>query len=503
MQREFPAQQEDPNNDIHADLALIRENQHLRHQLEQLQNERDNQQRELTHQQEEQNRNNRTIANGMCPVCYLEFPDEQSPAGVRMMCGVEGHFMCDDCFGNFVRDQSSVEHCFDNEGKIPGCYDRDCQNQDQPLQAFDERIIAIHAPGEFQRFINGQRLFMERRIFEEQRRREEEERRRIEEERRRDAEERERVENGVRRLRQQIADLYLIFRCPNGHQWNLEEGCGATVCTMCHHGFCVICGFDAGYHGDAHQHVLQVHGDFFANALDPTLAYRTNAPRVQREIINLLQQEENEIVQREIIDEIANRGEYDLWREYFDMNAIRRAVNASQPAVVDHLVGGYLDNNNNENDEEEINIQIAIAENILANARFPNNLAGEYTEDWYNSRLFIDVTGNRFAGTYNNGQGRINGVIINGDVENCQWVEGERSGNFIIRALTADGFECDCYFARIWRIRRVRPPLPVRGGVTPAYIQPPPVQNDYGFLRQGRQEDLPDPNGLPVDNGGY
>jgi len=87
-----------------------------------------------------------------------------------------------------------------------------------------------------------------------------------------------------------------------------------------------------------------VHGDYHARHIAP----RVNAPRVQREIIHLLQQEENENVQREIIDEIAdNRGEYAIWRDHFDMNAIRRAVNAPQPAVWDQLVVGNLDNNNN------------------------------------------------------------------------------------------------------------------------------------------------------------
>ena len=139
----------------------------------------------------------------------MEFPDERIPAGVRMMCGVEGHFMCDDCFGTFVRTQSSAEHCFDNEERfeIPGCYDQHCQNRHEPLEAFDPRIIAVHVNNDtYEAFMNGQRLFTERSILEE-------ERRRIEQERRRVAEERERVANGVSRLRRQIAEL-LIFRCP-------------------------------------------------------------------------------------------------------------------------------------------------------------------------------------------------------------------------------------------------------------------------------------------------
>merc|ERR1712139_220906 len=178
------------NNSSNTDLVLIRQSRHLQYQLQQLQTERDN-------AEIEQNRNNRTIANGLCPICGIEFPDEESPAGgVRMMCDVEGHFMCDDCFGTFVRTQSSAEHCFDNEERfeIPGCYDQHCQNRHEPLEAFDPRIIAVHVNNDtYAAFMNGQRLFTERRIYEEERRRIEEERRRVAEE----AEERERVANGV------------------------------------------------------------------------------------------------------------------------------------------------------------------------------------------------------------------------------------------------------------------------------------------------------------------
>merc|ERR1711998_15540 len=209
------------NNSSNTDLALLRQNRHLQYQLQQSQNERDNAEIEHSRQQEEQNRNNRTIANGLCPICGIEFPDEESPAGgVRMMCDVEGHFMCDDCFGTFVRTQSSAEHCFDNEERfeIPGCYDQHCQNRDEPLEAFDPRIIAVHVNNDtYAAFMNGQRLFTERRIYEEERRRIEEERRRVAEE----AEERERVANGVSRLRRQIAEL-LIFRCPNGHAFDYD-----------------------------------------------------------------------------------------------------------------------------------------------------------------------------------------------------------------------------------------------------------------------------------------
>ena len=84
-----------------------------------------------------------------------------------------------DCFGTFVRTQSSAEHCFDNEERfeIPGCYDQHCQNSDEPLEAFDPRIIAVHVNNDtYAAFMNGQRLFTERRIFEEERRRVAEER---------------------------------------------------------------------------------------------------------------------------------------------------------------------------------------------------------------------------------------------------------------------------------------------------------------------------------------
>jgi hypothetical protein len=170
------------NDDNNDELALIRRNAHLQYQFQQLQNERDNEERERNHQLEQQNRNNRTVANGMCHTCGIPFPNADAPAGVRMMCDVEGHIMCDDCFGAFVRTQSSQEHIFHNEERfeIPGCYDQNCQNCHEGLQAFDPRIIAAHVNDDtFQAFMNGQRLFTERRIYEEERRREEEERRRV------------------------------------------------------------------------------------------------------------------------------------------------------------------------------------------------------------------------------------------------------------------------------------------------------------------------------------
>ena len=260
---------------------------------------------------------NRTIYGGTCPICELSFPGNElaCAVGVRCMCEKEEHFMCNECFNDFVKRESGPDRCIANDGKVPGCPFRDCRTHSSKVPSFTEQTIAIHVtPETFETFMKGTKACIEHTT------------------RKNVLQEIEDRNFGDRlvSLRRGIAEL-LVLKCPNGHPFDYD-GCDAiSACSQCGHAFCAVCSQDFGVGGDAHDHCKAVHGSYHCR----NKAIPFHAPAVQEKIIKVLASESNVYVRTDAVTEIMKRGEFDLWRPHFDFEAIKRAVGISDesPAV--------------------------------------------------------------------------------------------------------------------------------------------------------------------------
>jgi hypothetical protein len=276
----------------------------------------------------------RTIREGECPICCMDFgPREQIKKGVRMMCGVEEHFVCDDCFQRHVEDMSNAMRIVDNRGTIPGCMHPECLDREGGCPPFPPRIIAMHVSENVHDiFMQGVETHL-RRLIQDQNAREEY----------RDREEVNHVQRVLRRIGRVLEDFPPYAKCGgcgNLGEVAVDDSDPVAQCNNCRQPFCAICGFCDG--NDAHWHAGQAHGylwhyrDFALHGNDRVL--RLKAELKQPQIIALLQNEPSWV---QILEELPNIPEMEPWRNYIDTGAIRRAFdpNAPRPAVVPQLLG--------------------------------------------------------------------------------------------------------------------------------------------------------------------
>ena len=264
-----------------------------------------------------------TVREGECPICCTEFgPNEPVKQAVRMMCGNDDHYFCDQCFQQHVEDQSRPLRIVANEGAIPGCLYPECLEKGEACASFPANIISWYVPTEtYELFMDGIRLHLRRVI----------ERENAQEAILRAQREREenRVGRSLRAIGLLLADFPPYMKCGNCHQVNeLTQGdCDATKCSVCTQPFCAVCGFCDGK--DAHGHCAKEHGnlylirDFGLSGDDSVLKVKANI--IQPQIIALLRQQPAEI-HEEILAALPDIGEMDYWRNYIDLNAIREAL---------------------------------------------------------------------------------------------------------------------------------------------------------------------------------